>query len=259
MGIICVTPFIFLIVVAALVIWIRMIVKLRRDTDAVVKFGFPSLVAIAGLAATAAAILTMFVYRPPLKTYLMTLYPVVINTAFVAVLASFPCFIVMESLSDFVPSRKRLLALLAAGLAAAALAGGFLLWLTSTTRETATVLKKGRLAALPESATDVRTFASYWGIYLAFHADADDIDAFLSDSPSASDPEPTVFNADHMYLPRGPGMYLDDYGNEYFRTHYYPDWFDPTITEKGRKYDIPYGSLVVNDATNTIYVEVIWR
>lgn len=164
------------------------------------------------------------------------------------------------------------------------LIGMFILWfayrlssgMKLSARKPEAVLKAGRLAELPESATDIK--AKGWsGIftgedYLIFCATPEDIKKFIAESPSIKYTEPEIFSSDKMYLPYyEPNDFTDDadweayYKHKYFFPHKdHPEWYDVTIKLKGRKYKIPafkhhnWGSVIINDETNTVYINVIW-
>jgi hypothetical protein len=141
------------------------------------------------------------------------------------------------------------------------------------------ILKVGRLADLPESATDVK--AEGWGAlftgsdYLMFRASSEDIEKFLAESPSIKHATPEIFNPEHMYLPNpvDKEYYTDEELENHYKHEYYfpynltPEWYDLTIKVKGRMYEIPgdpdmrghnWGSVIINDETNTVYINVIW-
>ncbi len=138
------------------------------------------------------------------------------------------------------------------------------------------ILMDGRLAGLPASATNVK--AEGWsGIftgedYLMFQADPKEINRFIAGSVSLKGQKPQVFSPEKMYVPMdSDGEHKTGYTmegepkHEYFFTDKYsPKWYDPTIRVRGRKYEIPsekmhnWGSVIVNDQTNTVYIWVIW-
>jgi hypothetical protein len=68
-----------------------------------------------------------------------------------------------------------------------------------------TTLRLGRLAAIPESASDLRIdgtsnlFSSTY--YIRFRASAEDIDEFIRNSPGLNGVLPTSFDANHQHLP----------------------------------------------------------
>jgi len=138
------------------------------------------------------------------------------------------------------------------------------------------VLKAGRLAELPQSAKNIK--AEGWNSiftgedYLMFCATPKDIEKFIAESPSIKDTEPEIFSLDKMYLPYyEPNDFTDDadwdayYKHKYFFTHKsQPEWYKIEIRLKGRRYEIPsfehhnWGSVIINDETNTVYINVIW-
>ncbi len=146
---------------------------------------------------------------------------------------------------------------------------GYLLWDRSATREAARILRAGRLAPLPPSATDIRT-ASWSGMFtgaghLSFRATPEDIERFIANSPSLEHVAPKTYDQDHKHLPfasqRGEPADLRD---DYFQPRPRPFWYDVTIRRKGRQYEIPaadhhnWGWVTINDETHTVYIEVVW-
>jgi hypothetical protein len=141
------------------------------------------------------------------------------------------------------------------------------------------VLSAGRLALLPNSATEIK-INGWHGMftgsdYLMFKASPAEINAWLSQCQSIKEIEPMVFMAEHKYtVYRDEKDFKNDEEHEkyykqehFFRGNDWPDWYDPTIETKGRKYEIPgdpknnghnWGSIIVNDETNTVYVWVCW-
>ncbi|AQT67012.1 hypothetical protein STSP2_00150 [Anaerohalosphaera lusitana] len=135
------------------------------------------------------------------------------------------------------------------------------------------MLHAGRLAELPANARNLR--ADGWdGLftgeeYLMFNAPADEVDSWLSASPGLKE---TVehFDAEHMLLPQPDNdrerSQLIYEGHElYYLFHRMPRWYRPTVRVKGRRYEIEpdesghnWGTVVVDDETNTVYVKVIW-
>lgn len=170
------------------------------------------------------------------------------------------------------------------------LIGMFILWfvyrlswgMKLSARKPQAILKAGRLAELPESATDIK--AEGWsGIftgedYLIFRATPEDIEKFIANSPSIKDVAPEIFNSGHMYLPQPENTDFEneiDFENYMKHKYYYrhsgylgpPPWYEPTIRANGRMYKIPgdpnkrrhnWGSVIINDETNTVYIDVIW-
>ena len=137
------------------------------------------------------------------------------------------------------------------------------------------VLRNTQLANLPSSATSVQAVGQIRGgkQYLVFQATAEDIEKFVAGSESLKNQEPMLFDSDNMYLPRKHRFNFRDkekwkeYSrHEHFRRRrYWPDWYDPTIRLKGRKYDITTsednhrrGTVVINDETDTVYILVRW-
>jgi hypothetical protein len=130
----------------------------------------------------------------------------------------------------------------------------------------ATILRNGRLAALPGSAEDLH--AHCWtGVfsgqcYLRFRAPPSEIDRFLADSPSLSQVEPVVFRSSE-----GPSEHpasTRHHGFEQWTEGVDPDWYRRALPQLGRGYRIPplndynWGEVVVDDAADIVYVTVIW-
>lgn len=162
--------------------------------------------------------------------------------------------------------------------------GLFILWfayrlssgMKLSARKPEAILKVGRLAKLPQSATDIK--AEGWNSiftgedYLMFCATPEDIEKFIAESPSIKDTKPDIFSSDKMYLPYyEPNDFTDDadwdayFRHKYFQTHKgQPEWYNIEIRLKGRRYEIPsfehhnWGSVIINDETNTVYINVIW-
>lgn len=129
-----------------------------------------------------------------------------------------------------------------------------------------TTLKLGRLAAIPESATDLRIdgpsnlFSSTY--HIRFRASAEDIDEFIRNSPGLNGVLPTRFDANYQHLPFFKDDEIRKAEHEYFGIDERYPWFNPTIKTRGRKYKIPqdhdanYGEVIINDETNVVYITV---
>jgi len=130
------------------------------------------------------------------------------------------------------------------------------------------ILRKGLFAKLPETATEVNAemfhpWFSFAAIqYLTFKAAPEDIEIFLSQSPCLKNADVEIFSPEHMYLPFSEIGNKSVYGkHEYFRPESNPPYWDNfTIKKKGRKFyifspkDGEYVEVIVNDATNTVYI-----
>jgi hypothetical protein len=128
-----------------------------------------------------------------------------------------------------------------------------------------TTLKLGRLAAIPESATNLRIdgtsnlFSSTY--HITFRSTAKNIDEFIRNSPGLNGVLPTRYDANQQLLPILKG---DDRKAEhdYFAVDERYPWFNPIIKTLGRKYEIPqdhdanYGEVIINDETNVVYITV---
>jgi hypothetical protein len=129
-----------------------------------------------------------------------------------------------------------------------------------------TTLKLGRLAAIPESATDLKIdgtsnlFSSTY--YIRFQASAEDINEFIRSSAGLNGVLPTRFDANHQHLPFFKDDEMRNAEHEYFGIDDRYPWFNPIIKTRGRKYKIPqdldanYGEVIINDETNVVYITV---
>jgi len=155
----------------------------------------------------------------------------------------------------------------------ALLRGGALRHALMPTVRAQRILEYGRLASLPESATDIMVhdwsspFSGEW--YLCFCASPEDIERFLAESPSLQGQSCETFSRDRMRLPIS--LRADEHGISAVDAHMYfipgsraPEWFNTEIRERGRRYAIPpkdydnWGEVIVNDAEHVVYVKVIW-
>lgn len=131
------------------------------------------------------------------------------------------------------------------------------------------ILQAARLADLPQSATSVR--AQGWSSifsganYLVFQAAPEDINNWIAQSSSINGGIPEAFDSNHMHLPYEPNREYDTDHKYYVPMPSNPQWYDLTIKVKGRKYEIPgdpgghnWGTVIINDHTNTVFINVIW-
>ncbi len=133
------------------------------------------------------------------------------------------------------------------------------------------VLNRAGLAALPESARDVK--AHGWGFMLSgeytlrFTAEPNDIENFLADSPSLEGVACRRYSPERMMLRRENYVSIfnqrDVQGNDYFATqHDVPRWYQQEIRGPGRRYEINWydgeyqGELLIDDESHTVYVHV---
>ncbi|MHC4344333.1 MAG: DUF4190 domain-containing protein [Planctomycetota bacterium] len=128
------------------------------------------------------------------------------------------------------------------------------------------ILRAGRLANLPESATELKAEGWHAGFagaeFLTFRTTPDQIEKFIADSPGIRGLTPELFTPEHMYLPNGEG---DDWTrdpnylkHEYFYPDSMPPWWKPV--RKGRRYRVPHSQdcqLIIDDETNTVYIMVV--
>lgn len=130
------------------------------------------------------------------------------------------------------------------------------------------VLRMAHVGPIPSSATDVRcdgVGGSAGGVYyLRFTAPAGEINRFITDSQELRVRTPEALGPEHMYLPetrRGA-----DPAEAAKHVYYPPDgrfpWFDPAVSEVGRRYVIPPDreensvEIVIDDPKQTVYVRV---
>ena len=121
-----------------------------------------------------------------------------------------------------------------------------------------------RLAELPQSASAIKADGTSnmfsMSYFLRFQAPAEEIEAFVKESPGLSGITPEVFGPQHMHLPFPQNCNMN-LMHRYFRPDNRYPWFDPTIRETGRLYNIPNdadacgGTVIINDKTNTVFVE----
>jgi len=147
-----------------------------------------------------------------------------------------------------------------------------------TSRKAEHILTNGRLANLPESVTNLKAGGG-GGLFtgedfIKFCATPEDINKFVAESPSIKEVAPEIFNPEHMHLPHpddASQKTSNDFANymnhKYYYEYYSPSWYKPTIKVKGRIYMIPgypnkrghnWGSVIINDETNTVYISIIW-
>jgi hypothetical protein len=129
-----------------------------------------------------------------------------------------------------------------------------------------TTLRLGRLAGIPQSATDLRIdgtsnmFSSTY--HIRFKATAEDIDEFIRNSPGLNGVLPTRFDANHQHLPFVKDDDIRNTEHEYFGLDERYPWFNPIIKTRGRKYEIPqdhkanHGEVIIDDETNVVYITV---
>ncbi len=139
----------------------------------------------------------------------------------------------------------------------------------------ASILTYGRLADLPESATDLKVyswsspFSGEW--YLKFKASSEDIDEFIKNSPSLKDQECIKYSPEKMRLltprDREKRMEYEQTGHKLFYPRSLsPKWYRPEIRVHGREYEVPplaerrhnWGEVIVDDDQNIVYIKIIW-
>ena len=124
------------------------------------------------------------------------------------------------------------------------------------------VVKSGRLAPLPESATEVQC-EGWSGIftgetYMRFEAAPEDIERFISSSPSLKGQEPSPIS-----VPTA----IPVPGHEGFEEPHplIPSWYNAHQIKRGRVLVIPpnddghnWGDITIDDDNHVVYIEVTW-
>ncbi|MBN1514652.1 MAG: hypothetical protein JXB13_21735 [Phycisphaerae bacterium] len=125
-------------------------------------------------------------------------------------------------------------------------------------------LDLARLADWPEGATGIRAdgrsnmFSTEYR--LRFSAPPEAIEAWIRQSPGLKGVAPEQFTPQHMLLP-----YPADGETSAEHCYFHPDprypWFDPTIRNRGRRYEVPqdanacWGEVLIDDETGTVYIQ----
>lgn len=257
---ICLSPVVVILVLLGAIAWSRALLLHRRDPDGPAMRDRRTGIEAASLAAVLAGSVALVVLGPQL-------FPNAVTVAFLAALVAAALNWLAGAIVVRPDGSGRPRAALYAAAVAALLACVFLAWHTSTTHRTAVIVRDGRLAPLPESATGVRAYswaAGFGGAsYLKFTAAPGDIDAFIASSPSLKFVKPV--------LPSAPDEEFDEKHIEtealcrrFSRVPYEVEWFKPAFNGTARGYEIPTernvngGYIVVNPDTNTVYICVIW-
>jgi len=268
MGALLITPFLAVLILWGIIVWIGLILRLIRKPGEDYSPGCSFLMAQVSVAVVSGG---LFGFLWELDQPVMWIIGFA-NVALLAAFLSLPAGLLVRRICRDRNLKKYLIGAVAGGLVAASLPSAFWAWQSRPSRLIRLIIRDGRLANLPSSATDVKV--SVWDTgftgssYLSFTAPAEDIDAFIAASPSIRDVEPQVFDPDHMHLPYP----VDVQSVEFDSPHEYfwpdtcaPSWYDVTIREKGRKYKIPpangfhnSGSVIIDDTTCKVYIEVIW-
>jgi hypothetical protein len=122
------------------------------------------------------------------------------------------------------------------------------------------------LSSLPQSATNI-LYDQWNGVftgetYIKLQLRSNDVTAFIASSPGLSHGRLETFTPEHQLLPFREGSNFEsDFRHSYFyRSRMFPDWFDPTITNRGRRYTLrkgPNSEIYINEDTSTIYMRSI--
>ncbi|MBN2130260.1 MAG: hypothetical protein JW741_12230 [Sedimentisphaerales bacterium] len=131
------------------------------------------------------------------------------------------------------------------------------------------VLSQAGLAALPESARDVRVYTKRQpftaDLFLRFEADPEEIERFLADSPGIEGVKCRAYSKEKMRLATAdqgetyqpPWVEGDEH---FFRDADTPTWYDDEIRGAGRRYELRsqggawLGDLVVDDERHVVCV-----
>jgi len=164
---------------------------------------------------------------------------------------------------------KKLIALVAGSVIAGIAGGVFSLTNGSTAHVVEATLAEARLANLPKSAKDVHVhmweneFSSF-GL-MRFSAPQKDIEAFVAGSPGLASVAPEIFSPAHRYLSWTGALAVNSSDEYFIDRSSMKVWFDPTVKDKGRKYELRKdvtggytGYVVIDDEKNTVYIEVNW-
>ncbi|MEC5127030.1 hypothetical protein VSU19_09730 [Verrucomicrobiales bacterium BCK34] len=123
-----------------------------------------------------------------------------------------------------------------------------------TENAVAEIIDSGRLAPLPESASEILSYA-WVGLFtgksfLTFKASPGQINYWLQNCSSLKSVEPQLHNsADPLIRPQASDA---------------PSWFTPSLEIKGRYFEIPaveqhnWGEIIINDHTNQVFVSITW-
>ena len=122
------------------------------------------------------------------------------------------------------------------------------------------------LSSLPKMATNIMYYQ--WNglftgeTYIKVQMESNDVTAFIANSPGLSQGKSEIFTPEHQHLPFPRVKHFEfDSRHRYFqRSEMFPDWFDPTITNRGRGYILwkgPYSEVYVNEDTSTIYLRSV--
>lgn len=131
-------------------------------------------------------------------------------------------------------------------------------------------LSFGRLADYPANARNFQTYTAgspfTRGFIVCFEASAKDIKDWLAQCEGLKGVEPDIFTETHQYLPSPGNSNNKNFEHQYhIISKYKPGWMNDLKIKRGRKYRIPGkaghgigGVLIVNEDTNTVYIDVSW-
>jgi hypothetical protein len=125
-------------------------------------------------------------------------------------------------------------------------------------------LDLARLADLPKGASGVKadgTSNMFSMTYLLrFQAPAAEIEAFIRQSPGLQGLAVEQPTPEHMSVQHSQGgMSLGGHHRFHIDSRY--PWFDPTVRNRGRRYEIPqdadarWGEVIIDDETSTVFVQ----
>jgi len=191
-----------------------------------------------------------------------------VNLGVLAMLVSLPVYAVVAFICQDAHISKCVRSAFIGALIAAAATSSLWAWWSRPSRIIRMIREDLQLAELPASATNVKANAWSMGFgaagYMMFKASAEDIEAFIASSPGVQGAEPYILGERHTEATDEEDFEraLRDMRYEQLRKdRSAPRWFDPTIEGKGRMYEVRgahHGDIIVNDATNTVYITVSW-
>lgn len=128
------------------------------------------------------------------------------------------------------------------------------------------MLSRAKLAPLPPSATNVQHHSwSGFGTgeeYAKFELSADDLGAFIANSPALKNAKMTTYTLTYQLMPYPKNPDEISHENDHFHLgqRNAPPWWDLTIKVRGSKYVLTYGPnawLVINEETKTVFFRIV--
>ncbi len=157
----------------------------------------------------------------------------------------------------------------AAGVIALVLVG-YGVWrqtLGSDRARTQSILKWAGLGPLADSATNLM-FHQWSGVftgetYAKFRLSSEDLQKFILRASALTDWKCEVFTPNHQLgaASEWDSSRKDVLDHTYIlRDHSFPNWFEMTVRQKGRRYEHVYGSMawiVINEQDNTVFIWLV--